>query len=75
MQYREVNICGCALLSDQVRLNLNGRIDAAFVDVAQKVLQQLKLHKVQHHHLEEPLGGKSFVMSAPSLQIQRAHLH
>ena len=55
MQYRAVSICGCGLLCDLVRLNLNGLIDAEFVGVAQRVLLQLKLHKVLHHHLDDLL--------------------
>jgi hypothetical protein len=54
MQYRAVNIYGCALLCDQGKLNLSDRIDEEFVDVAQIVLQQLKLHTVLHHHRDDP---------------------
>ena len=50
-----MNICDCGPLCDLVKLNLSGRIGAKFVGVDQKVLQQLKLHKVLHHHLDDLL--------------------
>jgi hypothetical protein len=53
MQYREVNIGGCDQLCGRVKPNLSDRIDEEFVGVALKVQQQLKLHKVLHHHLDD----------------------
>jgi hypothetical protein len=57
MQYRVANIGGCDQLCGQVKLNLSGHIDEEFVDAGLRVLQQLKLHKVLHHHLDDLLVG------------------
>jgi hypothetical protein len=54
MQYRAVSNDDYALLCDQGKPNLSGRIDEVFVDAAQKALQQLKLHIALHHHRGDP---------------------
>jgi hypothetical protein len=53
MQYRAVNIYDCALLCDQGKLNLSGRIGEEFAGAALKVLRQLKLHIALHHHRDD----------------------
>jgi hypothetical protein len=54
MQYRAVSNGGYVLLCDQGRLNLSDHIGEVFVDAAQIVLQQLKLHIALHHHQDDP---------------------
>ncbi len=55
MQYPEVNIGGCDKQCGRAKLSLSGRIGEVFVDAGLRVLQQLKLHTVLHHHLDDLL--------------------
>jgi hypothetical protein len=55
MQYRAMSIGGCGQQCGRAKLNLSGRIGEEFVDVVLKVQQLPKLHKVLHHHLDDPL--------------------
>jgi hypothetical protein len=66
MRYPEVNIGGCDQQCGRVKLNLSDRIGEEFVGVTLKVLQQLKLHKVLHHHLDDPLVADLVLMNLAS---------